>query len=279
MEKIKKFLIVMPVYNKDFILEQCINSVLSQSYNNFNLVMVNDCSTDRSYEIMKKFQNDHRVVILNNEKNMGCYYTRNRAIDYFKKQDWDIFAIHDADDISEIDRLKSVADIFENRENMAYIPKIIKIPYFKLFKIMQGNVNNFNKDIFETLNNKYKKNIKSMISKEMSWIDPTNGVGQAFYSRGMFEKLGFFDQVKFSGDDEYLERAKKLCQLDSGYSIVYQNEEEYLRYISIIYENNLTKIYQLDARNDYLNSYRSRILGINNVESLYVDFNNVDDEV
>lgn len=268
----KKFLIVMPVYNKSFILEECIKSILNQSYNNFNLVMVNDCSTDNSYEIMKKFEKDNRVVILNNEKNMGCYYTRNRAIDYFKKQDWDIFAIHDADDISEVDRLKSVSKVFENNENMAYIPKIIKIPYSKLFKIMNGNINNFNKDIFETLNSKYKKNIRSFISKEMSWVDPTNGVGQAFYSRSIFNKIGFFDQVKFSGDDEYLERVKKLCQLDNKYNIVYQDEEDYLRYISIIYENNLTKIHKLDERKDYLQKYTSIISEINEIELLYKEF-------
>ncbi len=63
--------IVLPVYNVEKYVEKCIRSILAQSYKRFELIIVNDSSTDNSLEICRKF-NDNNVIILNNgSKNKG----------------------------------------------------------------------------------------------------------------------------------------------------------------------------------------------------------------
>lgn len=60
--------IVMPVYNGERYLKESIDSIISQSFLDWELILVNDCSSDRSFEIMKEY-NDSRIRIINNETN------------------------------------------------------------------------------------------------------------------------------------------------------------------------------------------------------------------
>ncbi len=77
----KKYSVIIPVYNAEKCLEQCILSLLKQNYENFELILVNDCSTDKSLEICKQYeQKDSRVVVLNQRTNQGVSAARNRGI-------------------------------------------------------------------------------------------------------------------------------------------------------------------------------------------------------
>lgn len=78
----KKYSIIVPVYNAEKYLEQCILSLLKQEYKDFELILVNDCSTDKSYEICEQYEKkDARVIVLNQEVNHGVSAARNRGID------------------------------------------------------------------------------------------------------------------------------------------------------------------------------------------------------
>lgn len=79
MEKIKLSIIV-PVYNTGKYLEKCINSLINQTYKNIEIVIVEDCSTDNSKKIIKKFENIKNVKIIYNKKNSGLSYSRNIGI-------------------------------------------------------------------------------------------------------------------------------------------------------------------------------------------------------
>ena len=69
--------IIMAAYNAEKTIEQAINSVLSQTYTNFELLVVNDCSTDRTAELVKSIAaKDSRVRLISNVKNSGVSYTR-----------------------------------------------------------------------------------------------------------------------------------------------------------------------------------------------------------
>ena len=275
-----KVLLIVPIYNKEYILKECIESIINQSYKNIKIILIDDCSTDSSYDIAKSFIYDKRITLLKNNKNMGCYYTRNRVLKEYEKEKWDIFSIHDADDISEKDRIKDIVLKFKNNNKLAYIPRIMKIPYAKLLKINKKyfNSESISHDIFKILNKDYKNILNSFLEKDMFWLDANNGVGQAFYSNIIFKEIGFFDNVKFGADDEYLERVKKLCSIDNTYKIFFQENYEYLRYISIIYKNNLTKIYKIDKREEYWNYYRKKIKEVNNKKQLYKNFNLLEKE-
>lgn len=64
--------IILPVYNAEKYLQQCINSIVNQSYKDFELIIVNDGSTDKSKQIIESFK-DHRIQLINLEKNLGKF--------------------------------------------------------------------------------------------------------------------------------------------------------------------------------------------------------------
>jgi glycosyltransferase involved in cell wall biosynthesis len=77
--------VLMTVYNREKYIAQAIESVLASSYQNFELVIVDDCSNDHSVEIARSFATkDARIRIYSNEKNLGDYPNRNVAASYAK---------------------------------------------------------------------------------------------------------------------------------------------------------------------------------------------------
>ena len=73
--------VIIPVYNVEKYLHVCLNSVISQEYQNFEIICVEDCSTDSSMEILEYFVlKDSRIKILKNEHNMGPGFSRNRGL-------------------------------------------------------------------------------------------------------------------------------------------------------------------------------------------------------
>ena len=88
--------IIMAAYNAEKTIEQAISSVLNQTYPNFELLVVNDCSKDRTEELVKGIAvNDSRVRLISNIKNSGVSYTRKHGLEEAKGS-W--IAILDSDD-------------------------------------------------------------------------------------------------------------------------------------------------------------------------------------
>ncbi|SFK47075.1 Glycosyl transferase family 2 [Lachnospiraceae bacterium KH1T2] len=96
--------VFMPCYNVEKYVEDAIRSVLYQTYSEFELIIVDDGSTDKTLEILKRFERlDSRIKIYVNEKNMGVAYTRNLMFDLCNSE---YIAIMDSDDIMSRDRLE-----------------------------------------------------------------------------------------------------------------------------------------------------------------------------
>lgn len=74
------FSIIMPVYNAEKYVEQSIKSVLNQTFTNFELIIIDDCSKDNSYSICQKFEKDKRIILKKNSNNLGVADTRNYGI-------------------------------------------------------------------------------------------------------------------------------------------------------------------------------------------------------
>ncbi|WP_053074986.1 glycosyltransferase family 2 protein [Ornithinibacillus californiensis] len=73
--------IIVPIYNLEYLLPKCINSILAQSYSNFELILVNDGSTDNSGEICDEYaKEDNRIVVIHKE-NGGVASCRNTGIE------------------------------------------------------------------------------------------------------------------------------------------------------------------------------------------------------
>jgi len=95
--------VIIPLYNKENYIKRAINSVLNQTYQNFEIIIVNDGSTDRSLEKVKEIK-DSRIKIIN-QKNQGVSAARNRGI---KEAKFNYIAFLDADDEWERDYLKTI---------------------------------------------------------------------------------------------------------------------------------------------------------------------------
>ena len=71
--------IIMPSYNTAKFIKDTVNSVISQTYQNWELIIVDDCSSDNTDEIVAEFT-DGRIKYLKNDKNSGAAVSRNRAL-------------------------------------------------------------------------------------------------------------------------------------------------------------------------------------------------------
>ena len=87
--------IIMPSYNTGRFIKESIESVLAQTYSNWELIIVDDCSTDNTDEIVAQFT-DERIKYLKNEVNSGAAVSRNRALREAKGK-W--IAFLDSDDL------------------------------------------------------------------------------------------------------------------------------------------------------------------------------------
>ena len=80
-----KISVIIPVYNAGKYISKTLESVLSQTFKDFELLCINDCSTDNSLDILEEFaKKDGRLKIINNEQNLGAALTRNVGIDCAK---------------------------------------------------------------------------------------------------------------------------------------------------------------------------------------------------
>lgn len=88
--------IIMPSYNTGKYIKKTIESVLAQSYENWELIIVDDCSTDNTDEVIKPFLTDGRIRYFHNEQNSGAAFSRNKALKEAKGK-W--IAFLDSDDL------------------------------------------------------------------------------------------------------------------------------------------------------------------------------------
>ena len=69
--------IIIPSYNKKNYITECINSVINQTYEDWRLIIIDDCSTDGSQEVLKKFNTNKKIKIIFLKKNKGPSFCRN----------------------------------------------------------------------------------------------------------------------------------------------------------------------------------------------------------
>jgi glycosyltransferase involved in cell wall biosynthesis len=212
-----KLLVICPVWNKEQFIRNTIESILQQKYQDFHLILIDDYSTDNSFEIMKEYEHHDKITLLRNKENKGCYYTRNKGLDYFKDKDWKYFTIHDADDISDVRRFQHFIDIFENNPDVIYI---------------------------KSTSISYDSTTNEPVIKDGEYSIFT-GEGTAFISRKLFNEIGYFDNTRFSGDTDYMWRAQALCSTVKPEWKVAESKE--VLYVNYSHDNNITKLYDWEV--------------------------------
>lgn len=177
--------VVIPVYNKQEHIKATLESVLSQNYTDFEIIIVNDGSTDGSMDIVSTFK-DKRIKIIN-KKNEGVSTARNLGIESSKGN---FIAFLDADDIWYPNHLEELKNLFENfpdcglyctsYETSYYDKKIVKPKFLGIDDSFVGIV----PDYFAS-----------------SSIDSVAWTSAVAIPRLIFEKHGYFNTQLKSGQD------------------------------------------------------------------------------
>ena len=112
-----KVTILMSVYNGEKYLRKAVDSILNQTFKDFEFLIINDGSTDKTAEILQSYR-DPRIKIVNNQKNMGLTKSLSRGLGIAKG---DYIARMDADDISMPERLEKQVNMLEQRPELGMV--------------------------------------------------------------------------------------------------------------------------------------------------------------
>ncbi len=146
---IKLVSVITPLYNSEIYIQACINSVISQTYTNWEMIIIDDGSTDNSVEIVERVI-DKRIRLIKLPENMGASYARNIAIKLAKGI---YIAFLDADDLWNSEKLKLQIKFMEEKnisfsytsygfanENGVILPKIqMVLPTVNYEKMLKNN--------------------------------------------------------------------------------------------------------------------------------------------
>jgi glycosyltransferase involved in cell wall biosynthesis len=105
--------VIMPVFNAEKYVVEAIESVLSQTHKNIELICINDGSTDNSLDILRSFGD--KIIVIDCEKNLGTSEARNKGIHVARGN---LLAFLDADDFWKNDKLEIQVNCFENNSNL-----------------------------------------------------------------------------------------------------------------------------------------------------------------
>ncbi len=232
-----KVSVIMPVYNKERYLDSSIKSILSQTYLNLELIIIEDCSTDDSKELLKKWENNSKIKIIYNEKNSGCYYSRNEGI---KIASGDYIAFQDADDYSLSYRIE-----YQMKYIYRYNLKMCGC------NMVRTHINDFTDMSDDDIVSRYVELI--CCNKEKNCCEPFFGYPTMIIKKEFYDKYGLYIEKRKGMDMEFPERIlyKELGYIfpdtdssweffDKSENSLYKKLDKILYYSSQMGENNIT---------------------------------------
>lgn len=106
--------IIVPVYNASIFIKETVNTCLNQTYENFELIFIDDCSTDESIKIINEYmKKDKRIKLAKNDKNSGAAITRNNGI---KLATGKYISFLDADDLWDKTKLEKQIKFMQEKD-------------------------------------------------------------------------------------------------------------------------------------------------------------------
>lgn len=179
------FSVVIPLFNKENFIQNTLNSVLNQTFNDYEIIIINDGSTDKSEQIVEEF-NDSRIIYLS-KLNEGVSAARNYGIQHSKGK---YIAFLDADDLwlpSHLSALKSLIDRHPEAGIFASRYKLI----FQNQSIYTPNYQNINAEYSGIITDYFESSLHYAVATSSSVAVP----------KSVFEKIGNFDTAINIGED------------------------------------------------------------------------------
>ncbi|MGF3141080.1 glycosyltransferase family 2 protein [Facklamia sp. P13064] len=113
----KEITVLLPAYNAEDYIKDCIDSVLSQTYHSFDFLIIDDGSSDKTVEIIEKY-NDSRMKLIKNERNLGIVETLNKGLNLIKTP---YIVRIDSDDIMSKNKLEKQINFIKRNNHIAVL--------------------------------------------------------------------------------------------------------------------------------------------------------------
>ena len=200
--------VVMSVYNGEKYLRESIESILEQTYKNFEFIIINDGSTDSTREIILSY-NDPRICLIDNEENMGLTKSLNKGLKIARGE---YIARMDADDISMPERFESQIDFLNHHRDYAVVGTFLKV------------INEDSKVVFTIEKPIQHTDIREFLNK-----DNCIGHGSAMIRKTCLQNVGFYDEsIEKSQDYELWLRISQNYRLANipQYLYMWRNHKE-----------------------------------------------------
>ena len=177
--------IIIPLYNKERFIENTLNSVLRQTFMDYEVIIIDDGSNDDSGSIVSNFD-DKRITVYSNSNN-GVSHARNFGI---SKSSSDLIALLDGDDIWEQNHLENLYSLYENFPKCGLYAAAYNKKYFN-GRIIKCNFNKVPSNHFGIINDYFSASTKDGIAWTSAVLIP----------KITFNKIGMFDEEMRSGQD------------------------------------------------------------------------------
>jgi glycosyltransferase involved in cell wall biosynthesis len=184
----------MPVYNTEKYINEAIQSIIDQTTQNWQLIIVDDCSTDNTSDILREWSDkDKRIWFQRSSKNEGHTKTLNKCLKIARGE---YFAMMDSDDISKPDRLNEQAAVLFGG----------KIELVSTYGISIDDKGKRIKDFYtDEAQRRPIEEIKQTLPRDCWILGPS-----MMFTRRVFKKIGYFDPECYFGNDlNYWIRAMK----------------------------------------------------------------------
>ena len=227
MKKNNKFSVIVPVYNAEKYLKKCIDSILEQTYQNYEIIVINDGSTDNSWKLLEKLYSNNNKIKLINKKNEGVSSTRNLGIEK-SCGEWITFV--DSDDWIEKNTLEEIIKIIDK-------DKEIEIIFCNLFKNTEDTQIIPHKMINQTIEKDKRKLIDTIIAidygekKYGTNFGNCRCIGGKFYKKSLItdNKISFTIDIVSYEDGifnlELINKSKKIYINEKALYHYYFNDE------------------------------------------------------
>ena len=236
--------IIVPVYNVEKYISRCIDSILKQSYDNFELILINDESKDSSLEVCQKYaKKDNRIIVIN-KKNGGASSARNAGLDIMRGK---YVTFIDSDDYICKD----------------YINNLYKSAIKGNYDIVQCDFNTVSKCNAEVLDVVFN-------NQDIVEIDKISALNKRkykvciwgkIYRASLFDNFRFREKIIYEDDDSYyylVDKARRIALLNESLYYYYMSDNSVMRNNSQYKRTDFIDVYE--RRIDYFIKKRNKVL-------------------
>lgn len=184
-----KISIIIPCYNSEKWISQCVESALSQDYDNYEVIAVDNESKDNSLQILQELQSKHRDLVVSTAPNLYKYSWEEPVAEAMKYCTGEYFTILGSDDFLDSKYLSNISKI------------LVKAPQIKVMQSPLVGYDSENRISTGTLSHSYKslKEFKSLLFEKSPVITPTLVYKKELYDNGSIQ----WNSEKWVGSGDY----------------------------------------------------------------------------